>query len=225
MTLPLGAFDVGSTISGTESIAANAGRLGLTWRLRPGTVVNGSNPTSMSVTLDGDIEPVNCISLIGPLTEGTRVMGEIVPPSGVYIVGYSGQQIANTSRLYSSLATPTTFSTTAYADLTDAVISDFVKAANYTKLRIDLRASGFAVTVGAGYAAQGAVNILGTDYPVNWFYFNVQNVHEAWSSKIDIDDMPAGTFDIQARFRVTVAAKTVTIDFNDYITLEVTEIV
>lgn len=230
MTSPSGPSDAftpiaSAVLDGVGAIQDNASRLGLTWKLRPGTVLNSTALGSVLVTLDGDVGPVNCTSFIGPLAPGTRVMAEIVPPSGVYLVGYAGQQTINKSRLYSDRATTTIFNATTYANLTDALIVGFQKAVSYTKLRVDLRVSGFASSALAIFAVQGGVNIQGVDYDVNWFFFNQINVHASWSAVIDLEDIPAGTFDVQARFRVDTAARACTIDVNDYVTLEVTEIV
>lgn len=72
------------------ALASDADRLGLTWKLRPATVMDGGDPTGILLQIDGDTTPMNGYSLIGPLQVGARVMCALVPPSGTYIVGYVG---------------------------------------------------------------------------------------------------------------------------------------
>lgn len=77
--------------TGAAAVIENAQRSGLTWRLVPGTVVSTSgNVTSISVVVDGDLEPINTQSLMGPIPVGSRVMVLSVPPQGNYIVGWYG---------------------------------------------------------------------------------------------------------------------------------------
>lgn len=74
-----------------QAIAEYADRLGLVWKLRPGTVdATTDDPTGTAVTLDGDTEALNAYSIIGLLRAGQRVMCAIVPPSGLYVVGLQG---------------------------------------------------------------------------------------------------------------------------------------
>lgn len=72
------------------ALASDADRMGLVWKLRPATVMDGSDPTGVLLQIDGDTVPMNGYSLIGPLQVGARVMCALVPPSGTYIVGYVG---------------------------------------------------------------------------------------------------------------------------------------
>lgn len=76
---------------GIEELVAAADRLGIKWRLRPGTVVRYTgSATDTPVYLDGDIEEVRAQSLIGTLTAFDRVMVLFVPPQGLYVVGRPG---------------------------------------------------------------------------------------------------------------------------------------
>lgn len=79
----LGESDVTVTV---DELVQQADRLGLTWILRPATVI-GDN----TVVYDGEDtveQPVT--SLIGLLKSDTRVMVMFVPPSGNYIIGVLG---------------------------------------------------------------------------------------------------------------------------------------
>lgn len=69
---------------GTQAVAETAGRLGLTWGLRPAEVA-ASNP--LTVVYDGDTEPIGMVSLVGFLDKGVRCMAVFVPPAGNYVVG------------------------------------------------------------------------------------------------------------------------------------------
>lgn len=75
---------------GVEATVARAQSLGLTWTLRPGSVSQASNNTNnyVTVTYDGDTEPVNSINITGSdLTLDDRVMAMFVPPSGLFVIG------------------------------------------------------------------------------------------------------------------------------------------
>lgn len=70
---------------GARAIVDSANRLGLTWRLRVGTVVEtGANPT---VVLDGDEQPIGVVPMSGNPAADSRVYVITVPPSGNFIVG------------------------------------------------------------------------------------------------------------------------------------------
>lgn len=84
---------------GNQSLVDRARALGLTWTLRPATVVQSSSSgvlvgipgafiTDVLVTYDGDSVILPTINLTGSiLPVGARVMGLLIPPSGNYIVG------------------------------------------------------------------------------------------------------------------------------------------
>lgn len=89
MTQSLGGMSPGWE---AQAIAEYADRLGLVWKLRPGSAVSPStdDPTGTGVILDGDTEVLNAYSLIGLVGGGERVMCMVVPPSGLYIIGRVG---------------------------------------------------------------------------------------------------------------------------------------
>lgn|SRR6478752_2895787 len=71
-----------------------ADRLGLTWGLRPGTVVSVSPPfdrREASVRMDDDEGGITVVSLVGDVAVGDRVMVVYVPPSGQYAIGWLNQ--------------------------------------------------------------------------------------------------------------------------------------
>lgn len=72
-----------------QALVANAGRLGLTWDLRPATVVTTDKSTGkVSVIIDADTETVPADSMIGPLAPGDRVFVVIIPPGGIFVTGW-----------------------------------------------------------------------------------------------------------------------------------------
>jgi hypothetical protein len=56
-------------------------------KIMPGTVVDATDPSEVSVLVDGDVDPVPGQSLIGPIYVGARVMVTFNPPSGMLITG------------------------------------------------------------------------------------------------------------------------------------------
>lgn len=80
------------SLASVDELIAQARRLGLTWGMRPGLVIDTSaagGPYNPHVQLDGDDENTTIIapSLVGGLAVGMRVMVQFVPPSGNYVVG------------------------------------------------------------------------------------------------------------------------------------------
>lgn len=72
-----------------REVLTNANRYGLTWRRLPATVVDGSDLSAVLVRFDGsdDTAGVPAVSFIGGISPGDRIMVDVVPPSGAYIVG------------------------------------------------------------------------------------------------------------------------------------------
>ena len=68
-----------------QALVANAGRLGLTWDLRPATVTESA---PLAVICDGDDTGIGATSMIGPVAIGDRIYVITVPPSGQFVVGW-----------------------------------------------------------------------------------------------------------------------------------------
>lgn len=83
--------DVSTAIEATTATVETAQRLGLTWQLRPATVVIATaGSSSVTVVYDGDTATISAVNLLGTLLlAGARVMGIQVPPSGNFILGYA----------------------------------------------------------------------------------------------------------------------------------------
>lgn len=72
-----------------EQIQDQAGGLGISWALRVGSVLLGSDPNAIVLRMDGDnTAKVNGFSMVGPLAIGSRVYVIEVPPAGQYVVGF-----------------------------------------------------------------------------------------------------------------------------------------
>jgi len=85
-----------------RGIVDNANRLGLTWRLSIGTVMEASSSNRLLVILDGDEAEISVTSMMGEVTVGRRVYVVSIPPSGNYVIGsvsqiFPGQRIATTT--------------------------------------------------------------------------------------------------------------------------------
>lgn len=81
-----------SATAAVEALLADADRLGLTWRLRPGTV-GGSGlaaPESVPVVVDGDAVTARARSMVGAVVAGQRVWVVQIPPAGLYVLGFIG---------------------------------------------------------------------------------------------------------------------------------------
>jgi hypothetical protein len=78
------------TVQLARSIVTNADRLGLIWKLRPGTITTSASNGSPRVILDGTSQPIRCMSLLGPMMVGTRVITILSPPAGCHVIGLGG---------------------------------------------------------------------------------------------------------------------------------------
>lgn len=73
-------------------------RLQLLPRRYTGRIVNGADPTSMKVVLDGDDSGTvvnNVYSMIGSLPQDTRVYVDSIPPAGLYVSGFMDPPVPN----------------------------------------------------------------------------------------------------------------------------------
>lgn len=79
-------------LASLDELRTQAGRLGLTWDLIAGTVVETSTAFTARVPrvqLDGDVDGtgITAVAFTQPVAVGMRVMIMFVPPLGYYIVG------------------------------------------------------------------------------------------------------------------------------------------
>lgn len=145
-----------------KAIVDNADRLGITWTLRPGTVVS-SNP--LTVTMDGDTVAIGMFSMIGATYAGQRVWVLIIPPSGNYVIGDAlGTQLGARARVTNALAIPNNTQTVAIWNQIDENSGATFIAANGTNFTIPadgLWAITFQPTLSGvgGTRNYGAVNV------------------------------------------------------------------
>jgi hypothetical protein len=95
-----------------KSLKDNAERLGLIWTRRFGTVVaiNPLSRTYAAVQMDSPVDaavPIDCVSLCGQLTVGSRVVVDSVPPAGKFVCGVLTDARPGATVTYSSLVTHT----------------------------------------------------------------------------------------------------------------------
>jgi hypothetical protein len=118
--------------------------------------------------------------------------------------------------------------TGAYADITGATFQFRKQRAN---TRIFAQIAGSSFSTSAGNAAEfgalitdNASVIAATDNTLASFFYNTINVHLSWSGFRYLTGVPAGSYTIQGRFRLSIVAGTVNFDANDRISLAFTEV-
>lgn len=132
--------------SAVRATVDDAVRLGLVWRLRPGTIYSSgnANPNATPVIVDGDNAQMIGRSWVGPLANGQRVWCLFVPPAGVYIVGIIGRN--------ATIPGVSTFTATGAGTWT--------KPAGLSWARVRVQGGGGqcggAQATGAGQASEGA---------------------------------------------------------------------
>lgn len=81
------------TITLVQTLIAEAKRLGLVWTLRPATAISGDAET-LVVRMDGDgtTDNITAVNMLGQsVINGARVMALMVPPSGLFVIGYTSR--------------------------------------------------------------------------------------------------------------------------------------
>jgi hypothetical protein len=81
-----------SAVHAVRAAVNDAVRLGILWRLRPGTVGGSlpAQPESVPVRLDGDSSTIYARSMVGSVMPSQRVWCVQIPPAGVYVLGIIG---------------------------------------------------------------------------------------------------------------------------------------
>jgi hypothetical protein len=120
------------------AITENAQRLGLTWTLRPGTIVNGNDPSAIKVKIDGDTVATFVNSLIGVLLKDQRVYLMTIPSVGTYVVGWASGLAVGPRRVTNG----TTRRESASAGFTAETVIDSVTPNLITGLTYDIKWNG-----------------------------------------------------------------------------------
>lgn len=81
-----------SAVHAVRAAIRDAQRLGILWRLRPGTVGGSlpAQPESVPLQVDGDSSTIYARSMVGSVMPGQRVWCVQIPPAGVYVLGIIG---------------------------------------------------------------------------------------------------------------------------------------
>lgn len=155
-----------------EGIVENADRLGLTWTLRPATVIDGGTPSSnlpagiIMATYDGDTEPIGMVSMVGQgIPANTRVYVLRVPPSGNFIVGFTDIAVGLGLSVYNNVNTgdPASGTTTSgtYVDMPGPMEMTFRKYYFHSRIRLWMSGTWFESTGTAGTSAAFGLEVAG----------------------------------------------------------------
>lgn len=200
--------------------------------VRVGTVVSVS-PLVVSVQ-GANFEEVGSL---GPLAVGDVVallgqsavsadgsswlaLGDITPADMVGAPVADGIQV---------MATPQTNATGAFTNITGVTLA-FRKLRNNTRIFAQMAGSAFSSNVGnAGeFGAQIIDTTLvlpSTDNALASLFYNAALTHGAWAGFRYLSGVPAGSYTIQGRFRMSViTAGNIAFDANDRISLAFTEV-
>lgn len=216
---------------GAQSIVDRAKSLGLTWTLRPGTVIAPpvQDPTGTQVVFDGDTDAgsIGAINLTGSaLAIGTRVMGMFVPPAGTYVVGTItlGTNSPNTAGITTVSGGTDSLTSTTYVDMAGGgVVSfDFTKEATSTQIRIDMSATAQAgssnpfVTFG--------VRIGSTSYDVFQNYYAVTTRLPGSGTNVITSGLLPGLYTIHCQWKLRSAGTVTRFGGDDYLSCYATEV-
>lgn len=225
-----GVIDVLETLPNTQLMRDAS------WQLRMAMIVSESVGSTVFGIFDGDginggmstIVPL--ILLVDTVAIGDHVMVLSVPTSGNYVI--RNGTVGNVRNTESAYASPDTQSRNVggFFDLTvggQPFACTFTKKYNRTKLEVHHSMQGYVSASGTIMLA--ALNINGNDYATARLYFNDIFKHMAFSASTVIPrsgepDIPAGTYEIVARFGREAGAGTVNVDNNNRVSFTVTEV-
>jgi hypothetical protein len=116
-------YVIDAAASAVKAAIDDAARLGLTWRIIPGSIVgrNMNDPMATRVVLDGDVTAVRAVSMVGAVRAGQRAWCVQVPPGGLYVMGVIGTNMAMpTTQVFTTVGASTWTKPTGlvYADVT-----------------------------------------------------------------------------------------------------------
>ena len=213
--------------AGAKALINDAQRLGLTWDLRPATV-GGTDP--LQVTVDADSVLVNATSMVGALVTSSRVYVLLIPPSGVFVVGFNGN--AFTSKLgvaqsLSQIGTVGTTTSATYANVpgnpTVTIVKNF--PASLTNIAFMTSFSMFASVVNAGVGLGVNTNGgSGTDIDLMGFAINPAATHTHVSNHQLLANLDVGTYVFTLRWKRTASAATLQVDGGDWVSMLAEEV-
>lgn len=128
-----------------------------------------------------------------------------------------------TGQVLSALVAAGTTTSGTYANMPATSSVNLTKASANTRLRIEFACTTF-VTV-ASTIVQFGVLVNSTDYDISRLFFNPASTHQACpTGVVYISGLAANIWTVQARWRRVSGTGTVTTDANDWVTLDVQEV-
>lgn len=213
--------------AGAQALVNDAQRLGLTWELRPATV---GSPDPLQVTVDADIVPVGAISMVGALITGTRVYVILIPPSGVFVVGFNDPSF--TDRLsgpvnYSAAGAVGSTTSATYVNMPNLPFVTVVKRFGSADTNIEfimttsIFGSGTNTGVGFGVNLTGGT---GTDVDLIVRTMTASLTHTDFAMTKILSGLAPGTYTLSGRWKRTASANTLQMDTGDWTTILAREV-
>ncbi|HLN64587.1 MAG TPA: hypothetical protein VK464_23940 [Symbiobacteriaceae bacterium] len=218
---------VKAAVTAAKAVVDDAKRLGLTWTLRPATVIDGTNPAAVLAVYDGDTVNIAMTSLLGYLPVGARVYAMAVPPGGNFITGFAGPALCLPTENVSGVFSAGTTTSASYATLPNlvggaAASVSIAKQLTSSKLRVDMHVTARA-TIVATIAKFGAlVNNVDTDIAL--MRFDVTTREQVSGTGIIGVGLEAGTYTVTGRWLRSSGTGVMTIDTADFFSMTVAEV-
>jgi hypothetical protein len=177
---------------------------------------------------------------VGSLTPNL-VAGDIVPLLGQSAVSADGsswlalgpittaaQVTPNSNTGVQVMASVQANNTAAFANITGVTFT-FIKTRANSRIFMQMAGSSFSTAIGtAGEFAVLLTSVTGSPSPIGQvlasFFYNVATTHLSWSGFVHVAGIPAGTYTIQGRFRLSVGVGSISFDTNDRISVAFSEV-
>lgn len=220
--------EIDTYAAGTKQLIDDAQRLGISWILRPGTVII-TDP--LKVTFDGDETPISVVSLIGVLAPETRIMGLLVPPGGNFIIGYNDDS-QRTSRLagavnYSAVGAVGSTTSATYVNMPNLPFVTVVKQFGSADTNIEFIMTTSIFGSGTNTGVQFAVNLTGgtgVDVDLITRLMTASLTHTDFAMTKLLTGLAPGTYTLSGRWRRTASANTLQMDTGDWTTILAKEV-
>ncbi len=137
----------------------------------------------------------------------------------------SDQVTASSTNGVQVMAVAQNNNTGVFANITGVTFT-FVKTRPNSRVFMQMAGSSFSTAI----ATAGEFAVLITGGAINQgevvasFFYNVASTHLSWSGFRYLTGLPAGTYVIQGRFRLSVGAGAISFDTNDRISVAFTEV-
>lgn len=220
-------------VAGTKELVERSASLGLTWTLQLATVTDGTDPSAIVASFDGDPNQIRMTSMIGPLLAASRVWVLRIPPAGNFIVG-----IVTTAPLAVNCECTQVFGMSSGNTTSATFVSmpgpptiAFTKASASTRLKLEVAGTFFSSGSSAGLAAgmdlggPGSFDITAVSSPNP----SLSN-HLGYAGYLILDPvsivggLPAGIYTVTGVWRRNTGAGTLNTNADDVWTGCVTEV-